>query len=116
VDLKGWGYANCDVRAYIAAIEIMQNYYPERLGKALMIHVPYLFMKAWNMVQPFIDANTKDKVCTSSNRCQKLIYILKIDLVPCSYVLLIIGRRVHDAVCVHRRQESGGDAEAGAGG
>lgn len=61
VDLKGWGYANCDVRAYIAAIEIMQNYYPERLGKALMIHVPYLFMKAWKLVQPFIDANTKDK-------------------------------------------------------
>lgn len=24
MDLKGWGYANCDVRAYIAAIEIMQ--------------------------------------------------------------------------------------------
>jgi hypothetical protein len=24
IDLKGWGYANCDVRAYIAAIEIMQ--------------------------------------------------------------------------------------------
>lgn len=24
VDLKGWGYSNCDVRAYIAAIEIMQ--------------------------------------------------------------------------------------------
>uniref|UniRef100_A0ACD5XG70 Uncharacterized protein n=2 Tax=Avena sativa TaxID=4498 RepID=A0ACD5XG70_AVESA len=61
VDLKGWGYANCDVRAYIAAIEIMQNYYPERLGKALMVHVPYIFMKAWKMVQPFIDANTKDK-------------------------------------------------------
>ncbi|VAH68139.1 unnamed protein product [Triticum turgidum subsp. durum] len=61
VDLKGWGYANCDVRAYIAAIEILQSYYPERLGKALMIHVPYLFMKAWKLVQPFIDANTRDK-------------------------------------------------------
>jgi hypothetical protein len=24
VDLKGWGYSNCDIRAYIAAIEIMQ--------------------------------------------------------------------------------------------
>ena len=65
MDLKGWGYANCDVRAYIAAIEIMQSYYPERLGKALLIHVPYLFMKAWKMVQPFIDPNTKDKVFTS---------------------------------------------------
>ncbi|ONM11201.1 Sec14p-like phosphatidylinositol transfer family protein [Zea mays] len=26
VDLKGWGYSNCDVRAYIAAIEILQVY------------------------------------------------------------------------------------------
>nr|CAB3475302.1 unnamed protein product [Digitaria exilis] len=60
-DLKGWGYSNCDVRAYIAAIQIMQNYYPERLGKALMINVPYIFMKAWKMVCPFIDNNTKDK-------------------------------------------------------
>uniref|UniRef100_A0A8R7U1S4 CRAL-TRIO domain-containing protein n=1 Tax=Triticum urartu TaxID=4572 RepID=A0A8R7U1S4_TRIUA len=49
VDLKGWGYPNSDVRAYIAAIEIMQGYYPERLGKALMVHVPYIFMKAWKM-------------------------------------------------------------------
>jgi len=24
VDLKGWGYSNWDIRAYIAAIEIMQ--------------------------------------------------------------------------------------------
>ncbi|CAO1947118.1 unnamed protein product [Urochloa humidicola] len=61
VDLEGWGYANCDVRAYIAAIEIMQNYYPERLGKALLIHVPYMFMKAWKLIYPFIDNNTKDK-------------------------------------------------------
>jgi len=62
VDVKGWGYANCDVRAYIAAIEIMQNYYPERLGKALMINVPYIFMKVWKtMIYPFIDTNTRDK-------------------------------------------------------
>ncbi|KAJ1286915.1 hypothetical protein BS78_03G389300 [Paspalum vaginatum] len=62
MDLKGWGYANCDVRAYLAAIEIMQNYYPERLGKALMINVPYIFMKVWKtMIYPFIDTNTRDK-------------------------------------------------------
>lgn len=59
---QGVGYANSDVRAYIATIEIMQNYYPERLGKALMVHVPYIFMKAWKMVYPFIDANTRAKI------------------------------------------------------
>jgi hypothetical protein len=41
---------------------LVQNYYPERLGKALMIHVPYIFMKAWKMIYPFIDTNTRDKV------------------------------------------------------
>ncbi|KAL5219892.1 hypothetical protein ABZP36_024605 [Zizania latifolia] len=61
VDLKGWGYSNCDIRAYIAALEIMQSYYPERLGKAMMIHVPYMFMKAWKMIYPFIDNVTRDK-------------------------------------------------------
>ena len=42
---------------------IAQNYYPERLGKALMINVPYIFLKVWKtMIYPFIDANTRDKV------------------------------------------------------
>ncbi|PAN26725.1 hypothetical protein PAHAL_5G033700 [Panicum hallii] len=68
VDLKGWGYSNCDIRAYIAAIEIMQNYYPERLGKALMINVPYIFMKAWKMIYPFIDNNTRDKFVFVDNK------------------------------------------------
>jgi hypothetical protein len=49
-----------------------QNYYPERLGKALLIHVPYLFMKAWKMIYPFIDNNTRDKViqlCPNPTHC-----------------------------------------------
>jgi hypothetical protein len=44
----------------------VQNYYPERLGKALMINVPYIFLKVWKtMIYPFIDANTRDKVMMS---------------------------------------------------
>lgn len=60
-DLQGWGYSNCDIRAYLAALDIMQNYYPERLGKVFLIHVPYVFMKAWKIVYPFIDKNTRKK-------------------------------------------------------
>uniref|UniRef100_A0ACD5WD01 Uncharacterized protein n=1 Tax=Avena sativa TaxID=4498 RepID=A0ACD5WD01_AVESA len=61
VDLKGFGYANCDVRAMLESLDIMQNNYPERLGRVLLIHVPYVFMAAWKMVYPFIDDNTKKK-------------------------------------------------------
>jgi hypothetical protein len=46
----------------LLSCRLLQNYYPERLGKALMIHVPYIFMKAWKMIYPFIDTNTRDKV------------------------------------------------------
>lgn len=61
-DLQGLGYSNCDIRAYIAALDILQNNYPERLGKCLLLHAPYLFMKAWKIIYPFIDKNTKSKI------------------------------------------------------
>ncbi|KAM0886541.1 hypothetical protein ACQ4PT_029640 [Festuca glaucescens] len=61
VDLKGFGYANYDIRAMLEALDIMQNNYPERLGRVFLIHVPYVFMAAWKMVYPFIDDNTKKK-------------------------------------------------------
>ncbi|CAD6207689.1 unnamed protein product [Miscanthus lutarioriparius] len=60
-DLKSWGYANCDIRGYLAALDIMQSYYPERLGRVFLVHVPYVFMAAWKIVYPFIDDNTKKK-------------------------------------------------------
>lgn len=60
-DLQGWGYSNCDIRAYLAAIDILQNCYPERLGVVYLVHVPYLFMKAWKIIYPFIDKNTRKK-------------------------------------------------------
>lgn len=68
VDLQGWGYSNCDIKGYIAALDIMQNYYPERLGKAYMVHVPYLFMKAWKIIYPFIDNNTRKKIVFVENK------------------------------------------------
>jgi len=61
-DLEGWGYKNVDIRAYLMVLEIMQDCYPERLGKLFMIHVPYLFWAAWKTVYPFIDKVTKKKI------------------------------------------------------
>lgn len=67
-DIKGWCYSNCDIRAYLAALEIMQNYYPERLNKVFLIHVPYLFMKAWKIIYRFIDDNSKKKFIIVEDR------------------------------------------------
>jgi hypothetical protein len=68
VNLRGWGFANFDIRAHLAALEIMQNYYPERLGRVILIHVPYVFMAAWKILYPFIDDNTKKKFVFVADR------------------------------------------------
>ncbi|WOL03761.1 random slug protein 5-like [Canna indica] len=79
VDLQGWGYSNCDIWAYAAGLDIMQNCYPERLGKAFVINVPYLFMKAWKMIYPFIDENTRKKIVFVDNKNLKATLLEDID-------------------------------------
>ncbi|KAI4386342.1 hypothetical protein MLD38_004281 [Melastoma candidum] len=78
-DLQGWGYANSDIRGYLAALSILQDCYPERLGKLLIIHVPYVFMTAWKMVCPFIDSRTKKKIVFIENNKLKQTLLEDID-------------------------------------
>ncbi|KAK7828305.1 phosphatidylinositol transfer protein 3 [Quercus suber] len=67
-DLEGWGYSNSDIRGYLAALSILQDCFPERLGKLIIVHVPYIFMTAWKMVYPFIDSKTKKKIIFVENK------------------------------------------------
>ncbi|XP_047317524.1 phosphatidylinositol transfer protein 3-like [Impatiens glandulifera] len=61
-DLDGWGYANIDIRACLGALTVLQDFYPERLGKLFIVNAPYIFMMVWKMITPFIDNNTKKKI------------------------------------------------------
>ncbi|XP_062110828.1 uncharacterized protein LOC133822493 [Humulus lupulus] len=78
-DIEGWGYANCDIRGYLAALSILQDCYPERLGKLFLVHVPYIFMTAWKMIYPFIDKNTKKKIVFVDNKKLKATLLNDID-------------------------------------
>lgn len=78
-DLKGWGFSNCDIRAYIASLHILQEYYPERLGKLYLVHVPYIFWKAWKIIYPFIDKNTREKIAFVDNKCLNATLLEDID-------------------------------------
>ncbi|CAH9142723.1 unnamed protein product [Cuscuta epithymum] len=67
-DLRDFGYGNSDIRGYLAALSILQDFYPERLGKLFIVHVPYLFWTLYKVVHPFIDANTKKKIVFVENK------------------------------------------------
>ncbi|EPT01383.1 hypothetical protein FOMPIDRAFT_1023288 [Fomitopsis schrenkii] len=41
---------------------ILQNHYPERLGRSLIINVPWLVHAFLKMVFPFVDPRTRDKI------------------------------------------------------
>ncbi|KAK1413172.1 hypothetical protein QVD17_34942 [Tagetes erecta] len=78
-DIQGWGYSNSDIRGYLAALSILQDYYPERLGKMFVVHVPYVFMAAWKMVYPFIDEKTKTKIVFVEKKQLKSTLLKDID-------------------------------------
>ncbi|KAJ6695115.1 hypothetical protein OIU74_014284 [Salix koriyanagi] len=78
-DLEGWGYSNSDIRGYLAALSILQDCYPERLGKLFIVHVPYVFMTAWKVVYPFIDRKTKNKIIFVENKRLKSTLLDDID-------------------------------------
>ncbi|XP_076893610.1 CRAL-TRIO domain-containing protein YKL091C-like [Bidens hawaiensis] len=78
-DLQGWGYTCSDIRGYLAALSILQDYYPERLGKLFIVHVPYVFMTVWKMVYPFIDEKTKAKIVFVENKQLKSTLMKDID-------------------------------------
>ncbi|PHH73518.1 hypothetical protein CDD82_5397 [Ophiocordyceps australis] len=42
-------------------LHILQNHYPERLGKALIINVPWIVWGFFKLINPFIDPVTRDK-------------------------------------------------------
>ncbi|KAF9146893.1 hypothetical protein BGX30_005103 [Mortierella sp. GBA39] len=43
-------------------INVLGNHYPERLGKAYIIHAPWFFFPFFKLISPFIDPVTKEKI------------------------------------------------------
>ncbi|CAI9113758.1 OLC1v1014427C1 [Oldenlandia corymbosa var. corymbosa] len=78
-DLQGWGYANSDIRGSVGSLAILQDFYPERLGKLFLVHVPYVFMTAWKIIYPFIDNETKKKIVFVENKRLKATLLEDID-------------------------------------
>ena len=64
LDLKGVPLSQFNqVRKVVQQVSaVAQNYYPETLGKMLIINAPFLFKGIWSIVKPMLDENTVAKI------------------------------------------------------
>lgn len=52
----------------LATLSIVQNHYPERLGRAVNFKPPLLFEIFWKAIRPFVDPVTKEKLIFLSSK------------------------------------------------
>nr|XP_043624905.1 CRAL-TRIO domain-containing protein YKL091C-like [Erigeron canadensis] len=80
MDLKTLSYKNVDTRAFISGIQILQNYYPERLAKLYLINIPWFFKSVWKLITPFIEKELLNKIMMVSNEKEKKQFIEEVGI------------------------------------
>ncbi|KAM5198671.1 SEC14-like protein 5 isoform 2-T2 [Hipposideros larvatus] len=72
VDLEGLNMRHLwrpGVKALLRIIEVVEDNYPETLGRLLIVRAPRVFPVLWTLISPFINENTRQKflICSGSN-------------------------------------------------
>ncbi|KAG7597068.1 CRAL-TRIO lipid binding domain [Arabidopsis suecica] len=62
IDLANITYKNLDARGLITAFQFLQSYYPERLAKCYLLHMPGFFVAVWKFVCRFLEKATQEKI------------------------------------------------------
>jgi hypothetical protein len=62
IDLAGKSRAPTSVAQAKLFVEILGNHYPERLGTAVILNLPWMVKKFLDMIFKFVDPVTKAKV------------------------------------------------------
>lgn len=63
LDLHNYSSSNSPpMRTSRATLDILQNHYPERLSRFVILHAPWLFYAFFKVISPFIDKVTAEKI------------------------------------------------------
>ncbi|KAK7274152.1 hypothetical protein RIF29_15229 [Crotalaria pallida] len=71
IDLQNISYRNVDARGLITGFQFLQAYYPERLAKCYILHMPWFFVSVWRLVSRFLEKATLEKVVIVSNEDER---------------------------------------------
>ncbi|KAJ9153036.1 hypothetical protein P3X46_026525 [Hevea brasiliensis] len=78
LDLQQITYRNIDARGLITGFQFLQAYYPERLAKLYILHMPRFFVSVWRMVSRFLEKATMEKIVIVSNEEERTNFIKEI--------------------------------------
>jgi hypothetical protein len=85
-DLKGWSLKNFSLPLLRLMIGILQNYYPERLGRVLVVSTPMAFRAIWSLVLPLLDERTRIKIhLCGGNAKEELLKLIDADSLEKEY-------------------------------
>lgn len=82
-DVSVWGATK--LYSFIREItQIGQNYYPEVMGKMMIVNAPYMFSGIWKIVSGMIDENTRKKIDVLSEKesVPKIMEVIEPRYVP----------------------------------
>ncbi|CAK6444720.1 unnamed protein product [Pipistrellus nathusii] len=87
VDLEGLNMRHLwrpGVKALLRMIEVVEDHYPETLGRLLIVRAPRVFPVLWTLISPFINENTRQKflIYSGSNYPGGLVDYLDKDVIP----------------------------------
>jgi len=67
-DCSGFGINQMDWPFVKDAIQILQNFYPERLGALYVVNYPMIINMLWKMIKPWLDNRTSEKIQFVDNK------------------------------------------------
>ncbi|KAI4357527.1 hypothetical protein L6164_001470 [Bauhinia variegata] len=87
IDLQQIAYKNIDARGLITGFQFLQAYYPERLAKCYILHMPWFFVSVWRLVSRFLEKATLEKIVMVSNDDERREFIKEVgeDVLPEEY-------------------------------
>ncbi|GFP83573.1 cral-trio domain-containing protein ykl091c [Phtheirospermum japonicum] len=75
LDLQQIAFKNVDARGLITGFQFLQAYYPERLAKCYLLHMPGFFVRVWRLVSRFLETATQEKIVIVSNEEERREFI-----------------------------------------
>jgi hypothetical protein len=61
-NMRGFSLKNNDLAMVRAFLPILQGYYPEVVGRILLVEYPFVVYGLWKVIRPWLDPNTQNKV------------------------------------------------------